>query len=260
MFAALRTGQGRRPRRVLEECASYRVEIVTQVGASYPAVLVDDPFPPAVLFVRGRLDVLAARGRDRRHLARPLPVGRRRSNLVKRWRPTVWPSSPAWRAASTAPPTACGRPEGCGRRRRQRSRSPVPEAERRHLAVGRRQRAARVRGGLLARRPTTSTSRCGTASSPPRRGARRRRIARQRREPDHGQGRVRSRRHRDGVPVSARNPGARDNKLLVECAPPVTYVALGLDHSRDLGRAARRPRRCGVRGVFDLCIDLTRST
>jgi DNA processing protein len=62
MFAALRTqAKAVDPARVVVECADHGVDVVTMVDPSYPALLADDPFPPAVLFVRGRLDVLAAR-------------------------------------------------------------------------------------------------------------------------------------------------------------------------------------------------------
>jgi DNA processing protein len=62
MFAALRT-QAKQvdPHRVLEQCAEHRVDAVTPFDASYPTILTDDPFRPAVLFVRGNLDVLAER-------------------------------------------------------------------------------------------------------------------------------------------------------------------------------------------------------
>jgi DNA processing protein len=62
MFAALRTqATNVDPERVVEECAAQRIVVVTQVDPNYPAVLAEDPFPPAVLFVSGSLDVLAAR-------------------------------------------------------------------------------------------------------------------------------------------------------------------------------------------------------
>ena len=62
MFTALRTqAKAVDPESVLGECAAQRVEVVTKLDPNYPAVLADDPFQPAVLFVRGSLDVLAAR-------------------------------------------------------------------------------------------------------------------------------------------------------------------------------------------------------
>jgi DNA processing protein len=62
MFTALRA-QAKRvdPRRVVEQCAADQIDVVTQHDATYPAILDDDPFKPAVLFVRGNLAVLAAR-------------------------------------------------------------------------------------------------------------------------------------------------------------------------------------------------------
>lgn len=62
MFTALRKqAQTIDPERVVDACAAAGVSIVTRDDPQYPSLLAGDPLPPAVLFVRGSLDVLARR-------------------------------------------------------------------------------------------------------------------------------------------------------------------------------------------------------
>ena len=62
MFAALRRQAPTiECERVIDACDAAGVTIVTSHDLQYPALFAGDPFPPAVLFVRGSLDVLARR-------------------------------------------------------------------------------------------------------------------------------------------------------------------------------------------------------
>ena len=266
MFAALRAqAKVVDPERVLEECASHRVEIVTQVDASYPAVLVDDPFPPAVLFVRGRLDVLAAR--------RVAIVGTR--NATAAGRATAFELGEGLAGCRVAIVSGLARGIDGAAHRGVRSAG--------GLAVG------VVGNGLDRPYPKQNADIWQWVADngllvsewPP--GT----------PPDDFHFPLRNRiiaalaevlvvvesRRRGGslitakaasdrgvtvmaVPGSTRNPACEGtNRLLVDCAPPVTcvddiLVALGLDHSRDLGRAALvGPADAVSLEVFDLCAD-----
>lgn len=62
MFAALRKQASTiEAGCVIDACEAAGVTILTRHDPHYPALLAGDPFPPAVLFVRGCLDVLARR-------------------------------------------------------------------------------------------------------------------------------------------------------------------------------------------------------
>src|SRR4051795_4673072 len=62
MFAALRNqAQTLDAEQVVKACDAAGISIITKDDPVYPPLLAGDPFPPAVLFVRGRLDVLAKR-------------------------------------------------------------------------------------------------------------------------------------------------------------------------------------------------------
>jgi DNA processing protein len=266
MFAALRAqAKVVDPERVLEECASHRVEIVTQVDASYPAVLVDDPFPPAVLFVRGRLDVLAAR--------RVAIVGTR--NATAAGRATAFELGEGLAGCRVAVVSGLARGIDGAAHRGVRSAG--------GLAVGvvgngldhpyPKQNAdiwqwVADNGLLVSEWPP------GTPPDDFHFPLRNRIIAalaevlvvvesRQR-----GGSLITAKAASDrgvtvmAVPGSTRNPACEGtNKLLVDYAPPVTcvddiLVALGLDHSRDLGRAALvGPADAVSLDVFDLCAD-----
>jgi DNA processing protein len=266
MFAALRAqAKVVDPERVLEECAAQRVEVVTQVDGSYPAVLADDLFPPAVLYVCGRLDVLAAR--------RVAIVGTR--NATAAGRATAFELGEALAGSRVAVVSGLARGIDGAAHRGVRSAG--------GLAVG------VVGNGLDRPYPKqngdiwrwVADNGLLVSEWPP--GS----------PPDDFHFPLRNRiiaalaevlvvvesRQRGGslitakaasdrgvtvmaVPGSPRNPACEGtNKLLVECAPPVTcvddvLVALGLDHSRDLGRAALvSPADAVSRDVFDLCVD-----
>lgn len=56
-----RSGMLRPPEEVWELCVLTGTQVVLAADPEYPAVLLGDPFAPAVIFVRGSLDVLASR-------------------------------------------------------------------------------------------------------------------------------------------------------------------------------------------------------
>jgi DNA processing protein len=266
MFAALRAqAKVVAPERVLEECAAQRVEVVTRVDPSYPAVLADDPFPPAVLFVRGRLDVLAAR--------RVAIVGTR--NATAAGRATAFELGEALSSSHVAVVSGLARGIDGAAHRGVRSsggqaigvvgNGPDQPYPKQNADIW---QWVADHGLLLSEWPP---------GSPPddfHFPLRNRIIAalgevlvvvesRQR-----GGSLITARAALDrgvtvmAVPGSTRNPACEGtNKLLVEFAPPVTcvddiLVALGLDHSRDLGRAALiGPADKLSRDVLDLCVE-----
>ncbi len=60
--AAWRRSVGERPpERVWERCCELGIDVIVHGGADYPALLLDDPLPPPVLFVRGHLPLLEGR-------------------------------------------------------------------------------------------------------------------------------------------------------------------------------------------------------
>jgi DNA processing protein len=264
MFAALRTqAKAVDPARVLEECAAQQVEVVTKYDPSYPAVLADDPFPPAVIFVRGRLDVLAAR--------RVAIVGTR--NATAAGRATAFELGEALAANRVA--VVSGLARG------------IDGAAHRGVRAGDGQAIGIVGNGLDCPYPKQNAdiwqwvAEHGLLVSEWAPGS----------PPDDFHFPLRNRiiaalaevlvvvesRQRGGslitakaatdrgvtvmaVPGSTRNPACEGtNRLLVEFAPPVTcvddiLVALGLDHSRDLGRAALvGPDDAMSRDVLDRC-------
>jgi len=56
-----RSATERPPEVIWQRCADLAVRVVTYGAAGYPAGLLDDPFPPPILFVRGDLTLLAGR-------------------------------------------------------------------------------------------------------------------------------------------------------------------------------------------------------
>jgi DNA processing protein len=266
MFAALRT-QAKLVEhdRVLDECYAQSVEVVTQLDATYPQVFADDPFPPAVLYIRGSLDILAAR--------RVAIVGTR--NATAAGRATAFELGEALAHNRVAVVSGLARGIDGAAHRGVRSAD--------GLAIG------VVGNGVDRPYPKQNADIWHWVADhgllvsewPP--GA----------PPDDFHFPLRNRiiaalgevlvvvesRKRGGSLITAKaatdrgitvmavpgSPRVRacegTNQLLVECAPPVTCVddvliALGLDHSRDLGRAALVDAGDGLtRDVLDLCTD-----
>ena len=257
MFAALRTqAKVVDPEQVLEGCAAQRVEVVTHIDPTYPALLAGDPFPPAVIFVRGRLDVLAAR--------RVAIVGTR--NATAAGRATAFELGEA--LAHNRVAVVSGLARG------------IDGAAHRGVRSGGGHAIGVVGNGLDSPYPKQNSDIWQWVGdhgllisewppgSPPNDfhfPLRNRIIAAlgevlvvvESRE--RGGSLITAKAASDrgitvmAVPGSTRTPAREGtNKLLVEFGvPPVTcvddvLVALGLDHSRDLGPAARRPGRFHV--------------
>lgn len=266
MFAALRTqAKVVDPEQVLEGCAAQRVEVVTHIDPTYPALLAGDPFPPAVIFVRGRLDVLAAR--------RVAIVGTR--NATAAGRATAFELGEA--LAHNRVAVVSGLARG------------IDGAAHRGVRSGGGHAIGVVGNGLDSPYPKQNSDIWQWVGdhgllisewppgSPPNDfhfPLRNRIIAAlgevlvvvESRE--RGGSLITAKAASDrgitvmAVPGSTRTPACEGtNKLLVEFAPPVTcvddvLVALGLDHSRDLGPAALvGPADSTSRGVLSLCAD-----
>lgn len=251
--------------RLLDECRAQSVDVLTKFDAAYPAVFADDPFPPAVLYVRGQLDVIAAR--------RVAIVGTR--NATAAGRATAFELGEA--LADNRVAVVSGLARG------------IDGAAHRGVRSGSGQAIGVVGNGLDRPYPKQNADIWQWVSDhglllsewPP--GA----------PPDDFHFPLRNRmiaalaevlvvvesRKRGGSLITAKAatdrgvtvmavPGSPrvlacegTNQLLVECAPPVTcvddvLVALGLDHSRDLGGAALVSAGDGLtREVLDLCAD-----
>lgn len=55
------SAQRRSPVEWADRCRQHRIQVLTAADVAFPSVLIHDPEPPAVLFARGDLDVLARR-------------------------------------------------------------------------------------------------------------------------------------------------------------------------------------------------------
>lgn len=271
MFAALRRQATEIDvARVIDECAAQRVTIVTKDDPQFPAMLAGDPFPPAVLFLRGSLDVLVRR--------RVAIVGTR--NATAAGRATAFELGEALATAGVAVVSGLARGiDGAAHRGVRAADGPAA----RGLAVG------VVGNGVDIPYPKQNADIWAWVAdngllvsewppgSPPEdwHFPLRNRIIAALSEVlvvvesrDRGGSLITAKAAGDrgltlmAVPGSIRHPAAEGtNKLLVDGATPVTcaddvFVALGLDHSRDLGRSTfPQPVDAVSEAVLALCVD-----
>ena len=169
------------PEHVLEDCAAQRVEVVTHIDPTYPALLAERPVSAGGDLRARRLDVLAARRvGDRRH---PQRDGRRSGDGIRARRGPrrqpggrrLGPGARHRRCRSPGRPVRRRPGDRRGRQRRStvriRSRTPTSGAwvgEQRVAGVGVAARIA-ARGLALSRCAIASSprsARCSSSSSP----------------------------------------------------------------------------------------------
>jgi len=250
---------------VIDGCAAQEVTIVTKDDPHFPAMFASDPFPPAVLFLRGSLDVLVRR--------RVAIVGTR--NATAAGRATAFELGEALADADVAVVSGLARGIDGAAHRGVRAAG--------GLAVG------VVGNGVDIPYPKQNADIWAWVADngllvsewPPGSPAEdwhfplRNRIIAALSEVlvvvesrDRGGSLITAKAASDrgltlmAVPGSIRHAAAEGtNKLLVDGATPVTcaddvLVALGLDHSRDLGRSSfPQPLDTISEAVLALCVD-----
>jgi DNA processing protein len=266
MFAALRLqAKAIDPARVIDECAAQGVTIVTKDDPHFPVMLASDPFPPAVLFLRGSLDVLVRR--------RAAIVGTR--NATAAGRATAFELGEALASSGVAVVSGLARGIDGAAHRGVRAAA--------GLAVGvvgngvdhpyPKQNAdiwtwVADNGLLVSEWPPGSPAEDWHFPLRNRIIAALSEVLVVVESRDRGGSLITAKAASDrgltlmAVPGSIRHAAAEGtNKLLVDGATPVTcaddvLVALGLDHSRDLGQSTlRQPCDTVSEAVLALCVE-----